>query len=144
MKRFKRLASLVWIVALLLSGCWVQGGLLTESTDADLVISWEREGGIIGFCDKVLVYADSTTVVSTCRLSDVPVTLTDEEAETVAAWRRAYSPVEVSEGDLAVADGLRETLQFYGTGDIAPNAAQLLVMEQFAIRLLARGTGTNP
>lgn len=136
--------ALILVLTSLLTACWVQGGLLTESTGAELVISWEREGGIMGFCDEVLIYDDGTTVVSTCRLSDVQVRLTNEEAETVVAWQRAYRSAEASEGDLDLPDGMRETLQFYGQGDAVPSEAQLLVMEQFAIGLLARGAGNDP
>lgn len=143
MKRESGLFLLLSIVSVLLAGCWVQGGLLTESTEASLVIVWEREGGIVGFCDQVVIYDDGSSLVSTCRQREISVSLTAEEEATLDAWREAYRSAEVSEGDLEVTDGLRETLQFYGAGDVAPSAAQLLVMEQFALDLLIRGTSDN-
>ncbi len=143
MKRMTGLFASLSVLILLLAGCWVQGGLLTESVETSLVMRWEREGGIVGFCDQVVIYDDGTTLISTCLLSEVPVVLTAEEQATLDAWQQAYRSAEVSEGNLDMADGMRESLQFFGAGDVSPSAAQLLVMEQFAMGLLVRGTGDN-
>ncbi len=143
MKRVTGLFASVLLFVLLLAGCWVQGGLLTESSEADVLLIWEREGGIVGFCDVVTVYDDGSGLVSTCSLTGVAVTLTADERATVVAWERAYRTFETSVGETDIPDGMRETVEFYGAGDALPNEAQLLEIEQFALVLLLRATSTN-
>jgi hypothetical protein len=86
--------------------------------DAVVVLEWQREGGIAGFCDTLQVSAGGFAVGHSCK-SDTRVGLfflSPEELEQVYAWRENLMPVELEQKDDAVADAMTIRLSFSGNG----------------------------
>jgi hypothetical protein len=86
--------------------------------DAVVVLEWQREGGIAGFCDTLQVSAGGFAVGQSCK-SDTRVGLfflSPEELEQVYAWRENLMPVELEQKDDAVADAMTIRLSFSGNG----------------------------
>lgn len=60
----------------------------TSRVDPDgiVVLAWEREGGIVAFCDEVTVYAGGKALLTSCRRESVEEEYqSDAEMEMVSA-----------------------------------------------------------
>jgi hypothetical protein len=106
-----------------------------------LAFSWNRTGGLAGFCDDVAVYLTGEAIVSTCKgsalNSPVPLRLTSAELEQLYAWVDELASFEDSYRDPAAADALSLHLVFNGAGLNTPTVAQKEAINQFASKLYA-------
>jgi len=107
------------------------------------VLTWQREGGIAGFCDSVTVFADGGVRVTSCREQAPKIErLSDAEADRVRGWVDRLAPFEHVQSDDAVADGMTVRLIFAGQGTQAATEADLQAMLDFAAAL-ARSVGSG-
>lgn len=95
------------------------GTVLIPATPA---LTWERVGGIAGFCDNLTVYLSGEMRASNCntaqatenRLSDV---LSTEEIAMLNEWISTYGEVEIDASDpKGVSDHMTVNLKLFGTG----------------------------
>ena len=109
----------------------VMGNQVEYRTDADGTVilpatpalTWERVGGIAGFCDSIKVYLSGEIKASNCntaqatenRLSEV---LTAEEIALLNEWISTYGEIEIDASDpKGVSDRMTVILKLFGTGN---------------------------
>ena len=109
----------------------VMGNQVEYRTDADGTVilpatpalTWERVGGIAGFCDSIKVYLSGEIRASNCktaqaaenRLSEV---LSAEEIAMLNGWISTYGEIEIDASDpKGVSDRMTVNLKLFGTGN---------------------------
>lgn len=110
------------------------------------VLTWRREGGVAGFCDVVVVTAESADAY---RCHSDPwepagsTELTAEQAVGVAEWTLTYASFEFNQADDAIADAMTISIEFNGNGT-APHTTDLVEeMISLAEQLLRQATQTQ-
>lgn len=100
------------------------GGQIQPAT---LALTWVREGGIAGFCDKMTVFLSGEVYSDQCKsqpakaINSLAVLLTPQERAEFQGWIAEYGSVTVDASDpKGVADGMTMVLNLYGTGSARP------------------------
>ena len=97
-----------------------EGTVILPATPA---LTWERVGGIAGFCDNLTIYLSGEIRASNCntaqatenRLADL---LSEEEIAMLNEWISAYGQVEIDASDpKGVSDRMTVHLKLFGTGN---------------------------
>lgn len=103
---------------------------------ATTALTWNRDGGIAGFCDNLTIYRSGEIYGTDCntaqavekRLTDL---LSTEEIATMNEWIAEYGVVEIDASDPeGVADGMTVNLKLFGTGNeqiTSPAVQQVLL-----------------
>jgi len=98
-----------------------------------VALSWQREGGIAGFCDDLAVYVTGLLHGSSCRaqttqkLSDRR--MSPRELEQLYGWLDQYAPFTFHHDDGAAADSMAIDLTFKGQGSAeADDATQQQIL----------------
>ena len=103
---------------------------------ATVGLTWQREGGIAGFCDNLTVYLPGTAYAASCggpnSPKGEPVQLSAEEAGQLAQLLAKFGQVTVTLKDDAVADGMSTELKLFGQGTAEPSEADQQQMMQLA------------
>jgi len=116
---------------------------------ATVALTWTREGGIAGFCDKLTIYLSGEVQGTNCKTAEVVQNrladlLSAEEIATMNEWVSKYGVVEIDASDpKGVADGMTVKLKLFGAGSeqiIAPAVQQLLLqfVQQLNEKLLEK------
>lgn len=94
---------------------------------ATLALTWSRDGGIAGFCDRLTVFRSGEVYGSSCKsqpdgtmgvLADL---LSSAEMDEFQAWMTEYGTVTLDASDPAgVSDRMTLTLNLYGSGSAKP------------------------
>ncbi len=109
-------------------------------------LTWERQGGIAGFCDALTITRGGELLAAACRGDSQPAplsladTLTNEETQMWNAWLARLGSVVIVREDPAVADQMRVTLTFAGRGSEQPNEAEQQALLDLAQRLYERAS----
>jgi len=95
---------------------------------ATLALTWTREGGIAGFCDRLTVFLSGEIYGTNCRsqptetVSSFATLLSASELKQFNSWFLKYGEVNLDFSDpVGVADGMTNTLVFYGNGSGKPS-----------------------
>jgi hypothetical protein len=97
-----------------------EGTVILPATPA---LTWERVGGIAGFCDNIKIYLSGEITATNCnagkvtvgRLSDL---LSAEEIAMLNEWISTYGEVEIDASDpKGVSDRMTVNLKLFGTGN---------------------------
>ncbi|MCC7360182.1 MAG: hypothetical protein IT317_11930 [Anaerolineales bacterium] len=110
------------------------GGVYEYHTNSDgsvirpgsLRLTWERNGGLAGFCDSLALFGSGDAQALNCRRDGetLATILTVEERARLAEWTAAYGSVVIEQADDPLAaDGMALKLVLYGTGAGQPDAA---------------------
>lgn len=103
---------------------------------ATVALTWERAGGIAGFCDTLTIYLSGEVQGMNCksaeavekRLADL---LSAEEIATMNEWIANYGVVEIDASDPKnVADAMTVKLKLFGAGSeqiTSPSVQQILL-----------------
>jgi hypothetical protein len=90
---------------------------------ATLALTWTREGGIAGFCDRLTVYLSGEVYASNCRSQPSETSgtfaglLTGTEQKQFNAWYLKFGETTLDVSDPAgVSDRMVNTLEFFGAG----------------------------
>lgn len=88
---------------------------------ASLALSWQREGGIAGFCDRLVVFRSGEVYGYQCasegRMGTFASLLGPLERERFAGWVRRFGSVRIDASDpKGVADRMLVMLSFEGVG----------------------------
>jgi hypothetical protein len=91
---------------------------------AGLVLGWQREGGIAGFCDDLAVFMTGFAYPSSCKGGGSYgfVRLTAEQLKQVYAWYDGFKDFDLTQKDPATADAMTQKLVFSGMGSQAASA----------------------
>lgn len=144
------------LAAVLLAACTPATAIPTpESSDPDgpmstgeplpdgrIVLSWQRVGGIAGFCDQVDISVNGTYTVKNCQTLDAVAEngqLTDEQLAQLLDWVKTFA--SFNEGDdpntPAYPDQMFVTIRFTGTGSIEANSDDIAAISNLAATLAA-------
>jgi len=81
------------------------------------VITWQRDGGIAGFCDKVTIYTSGKAHVVSCKSSNTAdILLSSDQLRLLNDWKTSLKGFTYSHKDDSVADAMSISLVFAGTG----------------------------
>lgn len=91
---------------------------------ATLALTWARDGGIAGFCDRLTVFLSGEVYGNRCnsqeagRMSAFSSLLTPEQREQFNDWIARYGQITIDASDPKnVSDRMTVTLAFFGTGN---------------------------
>ena len=94
---------------------------------ATLALTWSREGGIAGFCDRLTVFRSGEVYGSSCKsqpdgtMGTFAGLLSLAEMDQFHAWMNEYGTVTLDASDpKGVADGMTLVLNLYGSGSAKP------------------------
>lgn len=110
---------------------------------ATIALTWKREGGIAGFCDRMTVFLSGEVYGSTCGSEQPEGTmklftelLTTTEQQQFFRWVHEYDQVSLDASDPAgVADRMIVTLEFQGNGEDSPSDTEEEALLEFAQNL---------
>jgi hypothetical protein len=116
------------------------------SAASQLAFSWNRTGGIAGFCDDLAVYSYGLALASSCNAQPTDgggqLWLSSEQLAQLYDWTDRFSSFEFDQSDPpGVLDGLSMLLVFNGNGPETAAAADQQAIAAFAQALLAEATG---
>jgi hypothetical protein len=91
---------------------------------ATIALTWARDGGIAGFCDRLTVFLSGEVYGNRCAsqsdgtMETFPSLLTDEQREQFDDWVSRYGAVSIDASDpQGVSDRMTVTLFFFGKGE---------------------------
>jgi hypothetical protein len=107
----------------------------SQARPASLALTWQREGGIAGFCDSLTIYASGEVYASTCRGERTQMgLLTAEERAELVTWLDSYGAFSHEQSDGAVADSMSVSIHLAGSG-----AASVSEVEQGELQTWIQG-----
>jgi hypothetical protein len=107
-----------------------QSGPSTDS--AALAFSWQRDGGVGGFCDDVSIYLTGLVTTSDCKGFNAETYLTASQLEQLYAWVDGLRSIEYNDSTAPLADGMTITLTLNGKGDKQVDEEMIREMIDFA------------
>ncbi|MDQ3006461.1 MAG: hypothetical protein M3R47_13900, partial [Chloroflexota bacterium] len=107
-----------------------QPGPSADSTG--LAFSWQRDGGVGGFCDDVSIYLTGLVTTSDCKGFNAETYLTASQLEQVYTWVDSLSSIEYNDSTAPLADGMTITLTLNGKGDKQVDEEMIREMIGFA------------
>jgi hypothetical protein len=109
-----------------------------------LVFTWDREGGIAGFCDHLEVFVSGEAYASTCKATagdpQDQVHLNDSQLRALYSWLDNHASFEHEQSDPATADGMTTRIVFFGIGNIETGEGEILAIQELAAELFAQAT----
>jgi hypothetical protein len=95
---------------------------------ATLALTWSRDGGIAGFCDRLTVFLSGEVFGNQCqsqpdgRMGTFATLLSTAEKDQFNAWIAKYGLVTLDESDpKGVADGMSNVVVLFGAGNGKPD-----------------------
>jgi hypothetical protein len=109
-----------------------------------LALSWNREGGLAGFCDNMNMYLTGLVTISECSGPE-PVLIdrfyqNAEPLQQLYLWVDQFIPFDYLVGDTAVADALTKSLVFYGQGQQEASEADQEAVEAYAEQIFSQNS----
>lgn len=99
----------------------------TRIQPATLALTWSRDGGIAGFCDRLTVFRSGEVYGNSCKsqpdgtMGVLANLLSITEMEQFQAWMDEFGAVTLDASDPAgVSDRMTLTLNLYGSGSAKP------------------------
>lgn len=82
-----------------------------------VVITWQRDGGIAGFCDRITILSGGIAQVSSCKQNSTRVVvLAADKLGQLNQWLKDFKEFTYQHMDQAVADAMSINLVFSGEG----------------------------
>jgi hypothetical protein len=110
-----------------------------------LALTWTREGGIAGFCDRLVVFLSGEIYATNCKSQPAEAAgtfaefLSASEMSQFNTWFTRFGEVDLDVSDpVGVADGMKNTLVFYGDGTGKPGKADQQSLLEWAQSLYAK------
>jgi hypothetical protein len=110
--------------------------------DLGVTLTWNRSGGIAGFCDQLFVFPQGYALAASCKdaNSQNRVMLSPEQKSTLQTWIQRFRSFTYEQKDPAVADAMTVSLAFTGEGQEDPSEAEKAAMLEFASQIYTSGT----
>lgn len=93
---------------------------VTPEANAEVILTWNRRGGIAGLCNDLFIYSNGWALARNCRENEQDSSrnyqLTALQLDKIFTWQEKYSSFEVNLKDPAVADAMAVNLIFNGHG----------------------------
>lgn len=112
---------------------------------ATLALTWTREGGIAGFCDRLVVFLSGEIYATNCKSQPAEVAgtfaefLSTREMTQFNAWYLKFGDVSLDVSDpVGVADGMMNTIAFYGDGKGKPSKVDQQSLFEWAQNLYSK------
>lgn len=112
---------------------------------ATLALTWTREGGIAGFCDRLAVYLSGEVYASNCRSQpdetggNLAALLPAAQIKEFNAWYLEFGKTVLDVSDpTGVSDRMENTLVFYGSGNGKPGKADEQALFDWANELFQK------
>lgn len=112
---------------------------------ATLALTWTRDGGFAGFCDRLTVFLSGEVYSSNCRSEPNETSgyfaqlLSAAQQEQFTTWHLKYGEVDIDVSDpKGVADRMINTLVFHGDGTGKPGKADQQAMFDWALKLFQK------
>jgi hypothetical protein len=103
---------------------------------ASVAVTWNRHGGIAGFCDELLIYRSGEVVAHNCDNEALAQTtlaaLSESDVAQFNDWLTKFGQVNVAQDDGAVADSMSINFSLIGTGAEQPTEADQQALMQWA------------
>lgn len=107
-----------------------------EALGEGQILLWQRVGGLAGFCDRLVVYADGRAVAASCEAQMTAargeLLLNGDQKSQLNDWLRTLKPFDREQSDPATADGMSLRLVFAGTGDQEAKPSDWDALQGFA------------
>lgn len=103
-----------------------------------LAFSWQRDGGVGGFCDDVYVYLTGLVTTSDCKGFNAETYLTASQLEQLYAWVDGLSNIDYNDSNAPLADGMTITLTLKGNGKKQADEQTIRDLIDFAATLDAQ------
>jgi len=120
----------------------IEGDLIQP---ANIVLIWTREGGIVGFCDQLIVFLSGEVYGSNCRAqpremeSNFANLFSASERKQFKAWFSKFGEINLDVSDpTGVSDRMENTLLFYGSGSGKPSKADEQALFDWANELFQK------
>ena len=113
-----------------------QSGPSVNSTG--LAFSWQRDGGLGGFCDDLSVYLTGLVATSDCKGFSAETYLTASQLEQLYAWVDGLSNIDYNDSTAPLVDGMTITLTLTGNGEKEADEQTIRDMIDFAATLDAQ------
>lgn len=108
------------------------------------VLTWHRQGGIAGFCDDVIVLANGTYSIITCKdQATQHGQLTASQLLQLTRLVNKLQSFEKDNNDPPVADAMSIKIIFKGVGSLEASAEELETLNNFAALLLEQVKSTG-
>jgi hypothetical protein len=115
-----------------------------QETEQAPLLTWARDAGGLGHCDRMSVDADGSVVAIVCRgnAQDPPIsaTLSPEQLAQLTSWSTDYA--SFTRREMEMSNAVRTT-QLNGTGSSAPDLETKKEIAAFAANLYFGITGTQ-
>jgi hypothetical protein len=121
-------------------GSTVKFGPSYEGNLEGLTLSWQREGGLAGFCDEMVIFTSGEGSISSCRENEErrSFRLDETQMTQMQAWIERYGLVMVVDGEPVTADGMEIRFTLNGSGSDTPDDAVEAEMLEFAQTIYTR------
>jgi hypothetical protein len=113
----------------------------TAESGPRVVLTWQRDGGIAGFCDRLTVWSDGQVKAGTCRGVEMQRNLTTAQLAQLETWLGALKPLEFEESDPAVSDAMTIRVMLAGRGNARATQSERQAIQDFAVEVYYQ---TNP
>ncbi len=103
------------------------------------VLSFNIEGGIVGFCDELLLNANGDYALNNCAAGQNSGTLNQTDRVSLKTWSKDLAGFQIhAEDNAAGADNLIADLTFFGTGQTEADDVQKQMMYDWVNGLLVQ------
>ncbi|HVF25212.1 MAG TPA: hypothetical protein VNA23_04940, partial [Anaerolineales bacterium] len=103
-----------------------------------LAFSWQRDGGVGGFCDDVSIYLTGLVTTSDCTGFNAKTYLTASQLEQLYAWVDGFTDIDYNDSTAPLADGMTITLTLAGNGEKEADEQTIRELIDFAATLDAQ------
>jgi hypothetical protein len=100
-----------------------------------LALTWQRSGGIAGFCDDLKVYRSGLAVSTSCKGSSQSRWLSAAQLEQLYAWLDTLQTSAGKQSDPATADAMSITWTLSGSGTRTASPAEIQAILGFAAQV---------
>ncbi len=126
------------------AGIYVQISASTNTeqqvTGEDMLLSWHREGGLVGFCDNVLIDVEGKVLISLCKGRKSPVErraeLDADQMKQINEWANRLRLFSVAHAGPVSPDELVIEYTFTGHGTEEPTAMDKQAISLFVQKLM--------
>ena len=111
----------------------------SEIRPASLALTWQRNGGLAGFCDSLTVYLSGEVSASNCKAGERTGRLSAPELTQLEQWLMQLHQADLDASDPAgVTDRMTRRLVLFGNGDAQPSEAEQQALLSWAQDLYQR------
>lgn len=113
------------------------GGPGLMPADGQQAIFWQREGGIVGFCDKLVISTSGSYSLESCKGAALTGQLLESQLELLLSFSAGFASFTQKTSDEAMADVMTVELVFSGSGPKQASPDEQQTIGAFAAEIAA-------